>query len=51
MGDAIRVCALDQSDRGICKATRGIVGEIDYIIERMYQRMRKPTKKHLMHII
>ena len=46
--DAIRVCALDQSDRGICKATRvNRVGEIDDIVERMYQRMRKTYKEAL----
>lgn len=39
--DAIRVCSIDEEQRGVTKDKRvNRVGKIDDIVERMYQRMR-----------
>ena len=39
--DAIRVCSIDEDQRGVTKDKRvNRVGKIDDIVERMYQRMR-----------
>ena len=39
--DAIRVCGVDVEDRGVSKSKRvNRTGQIDDIVERMYQRMR-----------
>lgn len=46
--DAIRVSAIDGEERGVIKNKRiNRTGEIDDIVERMYQRMRSSYKEAL----
>jgi len=46
--DAIRVSAIDEDERGVIKNKRvNRTGEVDDIIERMYQRMRTSYKEAL----
>ena len=46
--DAIRVCSIDKDERGVTKNKRvNRTGDIEDIIERMYQRMRNSYKETL----